>query len=416
MELLFDILAPVFAFLFGNFFNRWWNRGLPLLVLQGFSTFIEESTSVDYPDGLKELIDDSWYFDKPVGEKALITNLYGIYDTANYYQEQLEESTEKIDGWIQEIEKIITDREFENNNIPAINKTKDVVFKILNDGAVFTAIDFAIANDELHINLKDNLSGDIKNIDENLEVIDIEETKLGEIGFYVVTSPRRYFTLGSSLDVFPPFLKKRFLPYAKVLKALDTDILLRILKDIQPIIDKQARTARHIQENIKPLLADNKQWAARVRIENYGASPLIIFPKSCWLINNHLLKDCELLLQEEETNKEQLFKALRAWQDRVEIEDSKGKPSPIKGKYILGAGKKSIFWSITKQSNLDADDRKKLFGYFNNQKIESLALVRLNIERIGGVRKSESISSDELEFKGNLLFPKNPILEDRVID
>ena len=56
MPFLLEILIlPLLAFLSGNLFNRWWNRGMPLLVLQGFSTFVDETSKVKYTAELKKM-------------------------------------------------------------------------------------------------------------------------------------------------------------------------------------------------------------------------------------------------------------------------------------------------------------------------------------------------------------------------
>ena len=406
-EVLREIVAPIIAFIFGTLVNRWWNRGIPLLVLQGFSTYIEESESVKYPDELKNLIDESWYFETyileedNILEEANITTLYHIYQTEKYWQNQLEEAIEKIDNWLKQIKEIINylDPDITSSKNRALNETRKILYDIQINENMRKAIDLAIANNDLHI---ENLPDDLE---ENLRIVELGDKEKAELGinaFYMIEWSRKATYIGYDLAPFK-FLKERFQPYVRILESLDTNALLEILTNILPIIEKQARTCKHIQDNIEPLLKNNKQWAARVRLENYGKFPIIISPVAYLSVDNsQLLVTCQLLLQEDE------------------IESKESKISTIKGKYVLGSGKKVVFWVVTKYKRkieLQKDTRDKLLDSYNKKDVNTkLASVKLNIESIGTIGGIKSISSDEIGFVGNLIFPNNPIEEDIIGD
>ena len=254
---------------------------------------------------------------------------------------------------------------------------------------------------ELHINFED-LPESLDDLPNDLSVSDDvkfpnQSNPSLPSAFFQILWPRRVGYIGEGYTQFSP-LKDRFSSLAIALKSLDPNKLRRIIKDLQPILEKEVRLLKHIREHIEPILDENKRWGAKIRLENYGSSPIIIEEKAHLLIGKK--KDSPV------------FPPIQC--DLIP-EDGEGK---IKGKYILGGGKKVVFWVATKktESNKNREDedfsRAKLIGYFNNEKINESAFVRLTIKRIGTIISREFIYSDPIDFNANLVYPNNCIRED----
>lgn len=404
MPFLLEILIPLFAFLSGNLFNRWWNRGMPLLVLQGFSTFVDETTTVKYTHELKKTVDNSWiYLSTRVGEGIAVAELHSTYVDAKYNESLYEKSAEKADEWIQSLEEIISclDSSSEISLAQTHEKTKNIIREIYDDDGMRSALDLSLTFGELHVEFED-LPKTLDDLPNNLSVSDdvkfvSESNPSLPLAFFQILWSRDVSYIGKGYTQFTP-LRNRFLSLAIALKSLDPNKLRKIIKDLQPILEKEVRLLKHIHEYIDPILDENKRWSAKIRLENYGSSPIIIEEKAYLLIGNRKENpafppiQCELI-----------------------PEDGEGK---IKGKYILGTGKKVVFWVATKKagSNESGENenftRTKLIGYFNNKKINESAFVRLTVKRIGGIKPREFIYSDPADFNGNLIYPKNCIRED----
>lgn len=260
MPFLLEILIlPLLAFLSGNLFNRWWNRGMPLLVLQGFSTFVDETSKVKYTAELKKNVDDSWLFlSKGAGEEIEITTLYNTYKLAKSTESLYEKSAERTDDWIQSLEQIISslDSSSEVSLAQAREKTKNIIRDIyVDDEGTRNALDNSLTFGELHINFED-LPESLDDLPNDLSVSDDvkfpnQSNPSLPSAFFQILWPRRVGYIGEGYTQFSP-LKDRFSSLAIALKSLDPNKLRRIIKDLQPILEKEVRLLKHIREHIEP--------------------------------------------------------------------------------------------------------------------------------------------------------------------
>ncbi|MBE7385673.1 MAG: hypothetical protein F6J95_030305 [Leptolyngbya sp. SIO1E4] len=418
MPIFLELLIPIFAFMLGDIFNRWQNRGKPLLIVQGFSTFIDEGTKVSYSTELREDIEASWIFSRPskgAGEEVQLVTLYEVYTEAKDSQKELEKSAEKIDRWILDLEEIINNTD-ENSDVSLMQsheKTKNIIREIYDTNGMSSALDKALTYGELKIDvekLPNKLPKKMSDVPNNLSVTDdvriSGESQGLAYAFFQIDWHKSFSFIGRNLTSFPS-IKERLEPLAIILKSADPANLREVIKEVQPIIEREARLFKHIHEYIKPILDNNKRWAAKIRLENYGSSPVIIGEHAHLLIakkSNSLAEatvECELL-----------------------PEDGKGK---IRGKYILGASEKVVLWVATRkaqgENGVENDQiRNTLLAYFNNEKIEETGIVRLSTEVIGSFpiknfllmnySKNVFMHSDPISFHGSLGYPNNCVYGD----
>lgn len=361
IDVLSSIAVAGFSFLFGALINRWWDRARPLIVLQGFSTTLELKF-VEPTAELQQLSDDSWFSDRFPPDQVPLNEIENLYITAWNWERPLEDAAEKIASWRERVDKS--------------SDIKDVFREIVTHEGMRFSLDSALRFEDFKVDESNTKSGS------PLQYI---EPSQDDDGSYMILWKKKVTTFGSSLNTHP-FLKARFEPFINAMRYLDRQVLSDALKEIQPIVERQARILRGIQEITKPILDDHNLWAARFYIENYGASPMIISNKAKFIVKSGVIKkhgipvDCKL--HAEHSNP-------------TILED-------IKGSHVLRPGEKNIFWAITTQLQMDIKEKDTLQMHF--RKKDAIAYLDIKTEN-RGLLLAANISSNDKGFIENLNFP-----------
>ena len=374
--LLSKLGVAAFSFLIGALLTRWWDRARPLVVLQGFSTFREPSREVEYPPQLQQLTGDSWFSNRFPPGKVRFEQIESVFSEAKTRAPLLEDATEKATSWHGRLEKAREDEE-----------VKIVLQEFISHEGMNWALDSAIMFEELSVDKLEPKPEKPESEQPPLEIA--ESNEYG--GLYMIPWTKSPTYFGHSLNLFP-FLKQRYKPFIDAMQYLDRALLAKTVKEMVPLIERQIRILHHIHEMSEDIVDKYTQWAARILVQNYGASPMVISPEVI------------LLVKGGEIRKEGISADCNLYFERADP----SKLEKLEGLHILGPGEKTFFWAITTKPKMSIPEGEMINGLYKKEGAAK-ACVKLSIFRKGTWKKSSISSNDTFfssTFRENLVFPK----------